>query len=490
MPDLDSLAQLENSIITVLPNKSGLSGSGFSSDTQTASSKSRENIQNSLQASQQSSGVATGGMLPNQNYKSENSDKSLHFSPDPVIESSSTSTSSQLQSSPYLDSLVFPENIFNIEGMEEASQTAVFQQQILQMVRHQQQLQHQLGSLLDEGAYHRNGTLNNTINAYQRNFSRTAPSEAMRTLHSPQQYMHQKIGHALQQSLPQTDVAPHMDFQHLSTQIYPQMDSKTLHAQQQDIYAHYSNAFQFLQARSSPQQAPLQSAHLYAAYAPPNQQYINTQQANQRHQPFARIPAISDRRNMQQQMHHQNLSPAKSCFNCGSVSTPSWRRCPRGKQLLCNACGLYAKLHNKPRPFKVGEDGSIRVQRVVSNPVANRGRASVQHTGTCENVCRGKSNILSEDSDQEHLARNTIPQEMIILCQHCKITPVKISNFRGHHQVLCEVCALTSSLHLCTGAGSQDQNTGHDDNGDDIVTNNQTTTDDISNGGSVSPLLF
>ena len=53
----------------------------------------------------------------------------------------------------------------------------------------------------------------------------------------------------------------------------------------------------------------------------------------------------------------------KFCTNCGSTSTPSWRRCPNGKNLLCNACGLYQKLHNRPRPFRIQKDGSIKVLR-------------------------------------------------------------------------------------------------------------------------------
>ncbi|KAI9490518.1 GATA-4 zinc-finger transcription factor, partial [Zychaea mexicana] len=37
------------------------------------------------------------------------------------------------------------------------------------------------------------------------------------------------------------------------------------------------------------------------------------------------------------------------CTNCGATSTPLWRRSPED-ELLCNACGLYQKLHNAPRP--------------------------------------------------------------------------------------------------------------------------------------------
>lgn len=53
----------------------------------------------------------------------------------------------------------------------------------------------------------------------------------------------------------------------------------------------------------------------------------------------------------------------KRCSNCGATSTPSWRRCPEGKALLCNACGLYQKLHKRPRPVTIDEDGNVRVAR-------------------------------------------------------------------------------------------------------------------------------
>ncbi|KAI9031758.1 hypothetical protein CLU79DRAFT_831013 [Phycomyces nitens] len=37
------------------------------------------------------------------------------------------------------------------------------------------------------------------------------------------------------------------------------------------------------------------------------------------------------------------------CSNCSTTSTPLWRRSAKD-DLLCNACGLYLKLHNAPRP--------------------------------------------------------------------------------------------------------------------------------------------
>jgi hypothetical protein len=36
----------------------------------------------------------------------------------------------------------------------------------------------------------------------------------------------------------------------------------------------------------------------------------------------------------------QSFEPQRQCSNCSSTVTPSWRRSPDGRSLLCNACGL------------------------------------------------------------------------------------------------------------------------------------------------------
>ncbi|ORX60530.1 hypothetical protein DM01DRAFT_1380838 [Hesseltinella vesiculosa] len=50
-------------------------------------------------------------------------------------------------------------------------------------------------------------------------------------------------------------------------------------------------------------------------------------------------------------------SSTSTCSNCGATSTPLWRRSPDDK-LLCNACGLYQKLHNIPRPKTLKPHGN------------------------------------------------------------------------------------------------------------------------------------
>ncbi|KAG1137834.1 hypothetical protein G6F37_010926 [Rhizopus arrhizus] len=43
------------------------------------------------------------------------------------------------------------------------------------------------------------------------------------------------------------------------------------------------------------------------------------------------------------------------CFNCRTGNTPLWRRNPQG-QPLCNACGLFFKLHGTVRPLSLKTD--------------------------------------------------------------------------------------------------------------------------------------
>ncbi|THH33382.1 hypothetical protein EUX98_g810 [Antrodiella citrinella] len=72
---------------------------------------------------------------------------------------------------------------------------------------------------------------------------------------------------------------------------------------------------------------------------------------------------------------HNNSAPGgvkAECSNCGATHTPLWRR-GLNDELNCNACGLYCKLHKRPRPKSMrnnhGEGRSQTVPRQESQEV-------------------------------------------------------------------------------------------------------------------------
>ena len=140
----------------------------------------------------------------------------------------------------------------------------------------------------------------------------------------------------------------------------------------------------------------------------------------------------------------------KKCSNCGATSTPSWRRCPAGKNLLCNACGLYQKLHGRRRPFKVADDGSIRVQRTAVN------------------------NTKAEETEE-------VPK----ICSNCVTTDTPLWR-KVDGQQCCNACALFHRTHGYHRQSSR-ESTSALDNGEPIDENLLTFT---ANASTTTPDSF
>ncbi|KAG5282093.1 hypothetical protein AALO_G00052130 [Alosa alosa] len=81
------------------------------------------------------------------------------------------------------------------------------------------------------------------------------------------------------------------------------------------------------------------------------------------------------------------------CANCHTSTTTLWRRNASGEP-VCNACGLYFKLHNVNRPLTMKKDGIQTRNRKVSSKSR-----------------KGKRGCLSETDFYAHLSRGPISEQ-------------------------------------------------------------------------------
>ncbi|KAJ2629839.1 GATA type transcriptional activator of nitrogen-regulated proteins [Coemansia sp. RSA 1290] len=78
---------------------------------------------------------------------------------------------------------------------------------------------------------------------------------------------------------------------------------------------------------------------------------------------LSQLPA-SQRRKRVTPKQQISLGIKPRCFNCKAEQTPLWRRDP-ADNIICNACGLYYKLHGKARPVAMRRTSVQRRNRAA-----------------------------------------------------------------------------------------------------------------------------
>lgn len=95
----------------------------------------------------------------------------------------------------------------------------------------------------------------------------------------------------------------------------------------------------------------------------------------------------------------QGTTPT-TCTNCYTQTTPLWRRNPEG-QPLCNACGLFLKLHGVVRPLSLKTD-------VIKK--RNRGSGNTAPVGSSRGKTKSRKNSVAQPSSTSTLPARAAPE--------------------------------------------------------------------------------
>lgn len=89
------------------------------------------------------------------------------------------------------------------------------------------------------------------------------------------------------------------------------------------------------------------------------------------------------------------IESGQECANCHQTQTPLWRKNERGEP-VCNACGLYAKLHHRDRPAEMRKTTIQRRRRDWNSEEEEEDEDMEEQLELMEQVCSPESTVTNE----------------------------------------------------------------------------------------------
>lgn len=147
----------------------------------------------------------------------------------------------------------------------------------------------------------------------------------------------------------------------------------------------------------------------------------------------------------QKKKESQQVS-ATVCSNCGTTTTPLWRRAPNG-DTICNACGLYLKARNTLRPPSMKRNFKSKQEQLQETMTHNTINAADAPAGTCPGggQCNGTGGSPSCEGcpafNQHQVNRHAL------ICANCRTTTTPLWRRDEEGNTICNACGLYYKLH-------------------------------------------
>ena len=145
----------------------------------------------------------------------------------------------------------------------------------------------------------------------------------------------------------------------------------------------------------------------------------------------------------------ENQVSATACSNCGTTTTPLWRRAPNG-DTICNACGLYLKARNVLRPpsmkRNIKKQQQLQQQQQLPHSCSTSSAADAPN-GTCPGggQCNGTGGSPSCEGcpafNQHQVNRHAL------ICANCRTTTTPLWRRDEAGNTICNACGLYYKLH-------------------------------------------